>query len=1353
MRVPPTNEDIACADRACQGKLDLGGASPPQLISVARALPEIAERAWFDSDALRVRLRGEIMNAIWPGLVALRTVPTAIPWTVTAAAALEALSILRIEALPSLDGFEAADEIRREWRALQRPRIYALLHGGTAPGRVVWSSLPHGKRLGECVRECQQIAQGLFGNSDDRWALDSPAQGHSRMAAYLLRAAADRYPKAFRGVEPIGITGELNFDGVVVPVEPSGIADKVEQFFRHHPNGTCFLPIKNLPDCPRVRKQPLDEHVSRIFPFWNLTELFIRLGAVLPEKSVTSFFEAVRNTAAHKLVDWRQHERALVDLIELSLKVEPGAVATTWPELMLEARLAQHRARLVLQGPPGAGKSFMLRQLHAALSIGALRLDGPSILIRAKDLPDHNSFPTAVSLELQRTSGACRWSNSEIAAFFDIASSPVVSTTWLLIDGLDEVAAARRERVIGFVRKWPGPVCIATRRIREEIAGSRIVNIAPPATQSVYNMLEKEGRRDLVLALSSLQYPSQPRFPASSVVNQLIETPLGVSLLADAVREIDGLTAMTRHVLLGRGIDALLRRAVRERELEEEAVQIFHLETDSALGATAWAMLVSGAEEFSLKDLRQASTSMNLDGNRLQRLLHTVEVGGVVQPSGADCREFVIRSFAEYCAALFLLQAPDRLELLSEGLPYLGEPSINDVFVQVASQGDPDSVIELLLESNDHPITALDLASGLLLDVNAGQLYEDTIVEVMKRRVALETRFARNEEDQVVPLTSGLTLRIIKRFREIASRHIDVLIDASHPGMRAMIEGIPLLLQPFELPCPIHKEHRARGTDFDLVPSGVTSIIELFLELAGRDPPLRTHLFLWSGLWDDDAIKQLQRLYPDRTYELLENLLDDPVSSVRQEALDAWLRLSTDQDIHPRLAEFMERGDNEVISVLRHVASRCGLSIRREAILRFVLNMDLISSSVKVPRELDKFCDCWDSSVHDVDDAWDLAWDSGVLGWLPDPSKNAWMKSDDEREERGIVQALAFAYAYMMDDPRPEARLGALSVWELIERNRWRRPWSDGYLSRTAPALLRDTYCEIRCKVLDFLVERKVLATALPKMLLFSDDDRERWLAWRYLVQSGRQKVNVEDLVRALRPGAFEYEVEGAPILPDGVLRSISWGVDLIDSDGALKALMDAISSEIVEISFVKRLKIMLKRGPNSKEARSLLKHMARRCHRRKCEITVRDAALDAVCELLEQFLPEGWGPPIDDYYDDYDDDSYDDPEWDYNREVQQLLDTIKSAPDLAEARDQLLAKALEGDESLGIALDALERSGGLKPRHKGPIVAHLRDQPGCADALELFFKASGTEKELFDLWKELAVPWLSVLRGSPPGP
>lgn len=1350
MAIPlPTDDDLARVSRVCAGDLDPRGASPVQMRAVARALPELAERAWFDTGAERVALAHAITGTIWPAVSAMRTMPTIIPWTAMAAGALEALSILRHPSPPDLDG--AAREIARDRQTLRRPGIYALLHGTTA-GRVMRRpSRSHVDHEGE-DGICQDLARTLFGVGEMQWTLDVPAHGRSRMAGYLLRTAAEIYPEAFRPFEPIGVTGELDAGGNVIAVNEDGIPDKVGQFFRQYPGGTCLLPAANLAHRATGRsKHDPGGDALRTFPVRHLIELLIRFGVVLPDNELTAFFEDVRAAAARRVVDWRHQERAVTDLVELSLEVEATKTLADWPRLVAEARHSSSPPRLVLQGPPGAGKSLLLRRLHADLSGGELRLDGPSVFVRAKDMPDRDALATAVSLELQRRLGTSRWSLDQINRFLDPTASPTARSTWLLIDGVDEVNASGRVRVIEVARNWPGPVCLATRRVREEIPHASLVNVPALSATQVEHVLALEGRTDLAGPLVPSRYQPPTQGAAAGVRRELTRTPLGVSLLAAAVGTAAELEGLTRFGLLERGIVTLLRRAVRERELDEHAVNAYHLGGNMAVGALAWRMLTSGAQEFSLHDMREAAHSLGLGASELATLLHTIEAAGVVQPSGAECWEFAIRSFAEYCAARYLMGAPEGLGELETQLSCLGEPSINETVIHVAVSAEPEPVLALLLRAREQPITALDVASAILLEAEPSRIGETTVIEVLRRRLALETRLEQDDERNSLPLSFGRTEAILARYRGVATRHVEELIDASHPGVRTLLCGSPLTLHPTEHHCPIHDRPVKPGADLDLIPSRAQLLIKTFADLARRTPPPRSRLFLGYP-WD--GVKEVSKRDPVRALGVLAGLLHDPVDSVRHAALEEWLGLADDRELLQYLPELMTLPDWDAAEVLRHVAAHRGVSIRREAILRYVLHFGFTPSNCRLSQIVAEVrADTKASRPFSVavEEAWNAAWECGALGWIHDDAVSSLTDRvpDEWRERPHVYESLLFAYAHMLDDPRAEARLRSLIVWHEIKRDRTRRlerwvgPWTHEHLGKIAIPLLADSALAIRVWALARLCDLKSPSGRdLPRECLNADDNLELWLAWRFVIGRDGARFDPEALVDALCPRR-EKPRSTAPSSstnPDWP----TWYALPMTADAARGELLDAAADVCASVEVIEKIKATLHEPHRRKAAQELLRHVALECYRRRDAggDTAKSSTTDEVLALLKPYLPRRWQLAPENY-DDFDEpygEPYDDDNY---AEVERLLDYIRDSDDRAKARDELLVMVLEGKEKAWPAQEALERSGGLKPRHQVPIAEHLLQHPGCVDAIALFLKTGATEADLVWLWEKSGVPWL----------
>lgn len=1104
------------------------------------------------------------------------------------------------------------------------------------------------------------------------------------------------------------------------------------------------MPVKNF------REGFNTPHSASVYPFRHMIELMIRFGVLLKQDRTSALFADIREAATRQVLDWRQRLWSLDELLPLELVGAEGeGAAASWDYFALEARGADGPFRIVLQGPPGAGKSLCLRQFHSKLSAGSLRLDGPSVFIRAKDLCAGHSLGAAVAQELQRSSGSCAWSPEEIHHILESASSPVRGATWLLIDGVDEVPQGERKWLIGYAQWWSGPTCLATRRIREEVPGAWVQTVERLCAPTVATLLRLEGRHDLVGPPDVSHTQVRELSEVAPVLGELTATPLGVSLLAQTVESVERARSMTRQSLIMRGLEALLSRAQEERGLNEELVRSFWNGGDIVVGAAAWNMLVSGHPDFQLSDVRRAAQRLGWRIRDLSDLERVIEYGGFVEPAGAGRWEFAIRSFAEYFAAAFLADLTKRRQAIEAHLARITESSVGEVLVRTAILKEPVEILQVLLAAREHPLTALNLASAIALEVRAEEIPSAVILEILMRRLALETRIETINREDPLHLDRERTGRLLARWPEIVRTHFAEIVAVCHPGVDSLLRGTLDAFVQFELPCSVHETDRAKRIDLDLMPRGARSIAATLRNLRGDSLPVRSELYFARWVPDDTLSARLQQRCSLDLVEQLEVLLVDPAQSIRQVALDMASTLSDATSLRRRLPRLMVYPETEVRYVLRCIAARCGAELRREAILRYVMLYRVIPAEFEVPS-------IWSDATNDAragepfrsatEDLWDLGWDSELLGHLRGEVERV-----GEREVPALCdrseQGLAIAFAMLADDMCWRARLRAVTMWHHFDHGHWTTFASNvmGTIRDRAVGLLADSVREVRMAAMDWLIAHGVACPDhLLGHLLESDSPAERCRAWACRSLEEEVHLDVEELLRVISRTPHRVPL---PIEAVGRPHKMpSWYVAL-DDRAACTRLAERAAPGLLSTPSVIKLRKALKSPEHADSARILLQAIASHLFLRDESVSANlDPSSEKLRSMLHEFhSDEGRGAVSDN---DCDDDHSDTGDVDDRAEGYRLIREVHEMTDDCSVHERLVRVFLTDSERTWVAERAIRLEDELRPEDRNAVSDHLRSHPLCADGVKAFFATGATERDLVELWQSLGLSWADLFPG-----
>jgi hypothetical protein len=670
--------------------------------------------------------------------------------------------------LPLAPDLRAIDGARRSFDALRRPQVHALLRG-TLPARVFQRSPGPASALEpEGAADVRSLLAELGVTADGAgWYLASRAEGRSAMGALFLRAVAHHHAAALAPLGDVGITAELDSTGAFLPV--ADLADKVRRYFAHYPEGTCFVPWAQRETLQVLRPERVGLHDfgsrhqrdplrlttpawSRLIPVASVHHLLAVLGVSWPACGSARALAAARERSG-TVRDWRGRPRDVASLADVPMRRRAdrldeerrfhresvsGLATAAWG---VEDAASLHR--VVLTGRPGSGKSMVMRQLHHALGAGSERLRGPSVLVPARRLLAGRPLSAALADEL-----GVEPADAEAL----LAHRRLAPATWLLIDGLDELPLVDRRRVVGLVADWPGPTVVATRGLPEQLPPGDVVDVEDLETYDARKFLEAEGRSDLAEELGrGARAQRDPTDPLHELRGELARTPLGLSLLAMVWQG----APTSRQQLLRDAVLHLVRRSEAEGQLSSAARRRFEREGLRVLGGAAWRMLRQGRAILGVEDLDFALRDQGLPPSEGDLLHEAVEHGGFVQPVGPGYWEFSHKSFAELAAAHFLVaEGEDRP--WQPPLDALGDPGANEVMLHVAALvDDPAPLIDALLARRDRWLSALRMATRVLLEIGPGSLGTERLLAVLLPRLRLWCALPRPS----APRRSGRTGR------------------------------------------------------------------------------------------------------------------------------------------------------------------------------------------------------------------------------------------------------------------------------------------------------------------------------------------------------------------------------------------------------------------------------------------------------------------------------------------------------------------------------------------------------------------------------------------------------------------
>jgi hypothetical protein len=1062
--------------------------STPVLGRIARALPWVAEDWAARAAPEIVALRDFVETQLWPAARERSTTEPATNWPEVAAACLEAAEVLGLDLDPRAQrggkrqhDFPKLEPLRAE---IGRPRVHVLLPD-RSPTRVLLACTEADVEPATepIIQRCRELARTfLHGAHTPQWRLLEPQpEDLSQMAGLLLRLVAEHHLPDWMARRNLGITGELDDAGQFLPV--TAVVERVRRFFAQYDDGLCLVPVANWTELVRELRPTRDwrensrrlsaRHWERVIPVTSLRQLLVCLGH---ESGPDAELIARLRECARTVMDWRGTCVDAHRLQELSLRPtdsDGGASSDQALGALVEHMRTPGVRGVVLSGVPGSGKSMLLARLFYELNAGELALNGPALLVRARRLGSVGRLTQRLEPELPGIRA------TQLEAL--LAEPNWRGRVWLLIDGLDELGLAERRWLLAEMRTWPGPLIVATRRLRE-------TERVPDMVTREIAELDNSQREALWRLFEGAYLDGRPRYeswrdsagPQERIWQDLGRTPLGVSLLA----AIPDLTEPAqRSKMLYRAILHLMERAEVEKQISPDVRRSFERRGLRFAGAAAWYMLRGEGAVLQLEALEWATRRLALDSAEEDLLSQGLDASGFVQQIGTGEREFSHKCFAELCAALFLEQEE---ELIRELWPRVGDPGIDEVVLHLAMRaGNATPYLRELLAARERPLSSLALAMRLLVECQ--QAATSLTMELLIRRIRLLTRFA----GWTLPADLGHVgplWQVLKRWSAQLEPHVAELVAAFPEDVRSWLyEETP-------------RADNERYGWLDDRERQCRDMAERLHDALRFSIPLRNLLrFKHRG-------EVLARWPRERLSREIAVLREDPEPEVRDAARELWVEMAPVAYLLPLLdVSVRAQYQQYVTRILQRVVESGTRLEQREALIRaglasFGFRYWSESSEMHLTALLEdsRFPSLLQASHQTLPGAawwlerWSWAWRLGFLG----------------AESYGNASALEELYAQFLLDATAEARWRALvALRSLHSKEASDRATPAEGVARVAASirpLIHDDARSVRVEAVICLLalgDTVFVSELLP--LCASVDDGERWVAWHAALTTG----------------------------------------------------------------------------------------------------------------------------------------------------------------------------------------------------------------------------------------------------------
>lgn len=617
--------------------------------TLAERLPRLVDTAIARGHSRLGEARSAIPGSVWRALVDAQAGATGEGWAEVVASVAVAIDLLRQELPQEVRAhIMRFPQIEAAFRRLLLPfERYALLVGG--PGQVVRAHVDAFGAFGP-LPLCPGRIEDQPGLA---WVLDAPmfdGRSHTLLLALL---ALDAQKRVLPDDVAIAATGELAEDGLTVrPV--NGFEEKVAAWRAAHPHGLLIsAPPPTAPPMSVTAPREPERHGG---DDWIV-------GGTLDEiiEKLRMFGRAHRE--ARRVTTWNGSVRTLDQLApwQFESRGVAGTTSTRWRfpfrsggcvETQVAEALSGEEAPqgIVIRGAPGTGKSLLLEVLHDAFIAGASGRLGYAVTVRAADL--------ARDLDGESRDGALltAWAGLSSEALHALGR---MGRLFVLIDGLDEIDDASLARIGGWLRK-SGTRYLATARptrTLDSMPAYGECEIASLSLDAARALLRGEGRADLAaLVPDRVDHRREAQLPAE--VTALLDTPLGISLLAAATSPSTDLRDINPAALYERVFESLLAHGARSGRLEPEAARSLQ-RGGRGVGARLALRWLRDGREISREAVRVEVESAGYLGESADRLVEALEFGHLLVP-GAEGFSFAHRTLAEWLAACGLKDLVER---------------------------------------------------------------------------------------------------------------------------------------------------------------------------------------------------------------------------------------------------------------------------------------------------------------------------------------------------------------------------------------------------------------------------------------------------------------------------------------------------------------------------------------------------------------------------------------------------------------------------------------------------------------------------------------------------------------------
>jgi hypothetical protein len=596
---------------------------------IARQVPQlIADRLVRPVERdLRAQWAARFVQGLWPALQAERGHRWDLGWDELIAGFAVGIELLTQELPASIRLSIEGTPAQPLWERWRRPyaRYALLLDGGIQICRVFVTASR--LTLGEPVEKT--VA----------WRHDGPAF-HGRSHTLLLALMAKGILPETLG--PLAATGELDTDGRTVrPVQ--GLVQKVKAWRHAFPEGMLITgPLGHLSekDWQALAERRGFGSINAVltgswFTGGSMAELAEKLNA--PASIIKRWDGSVLDTAG--IAEAR---------IECDSKEAPNAVLG---DALLDAGWAasQHgkaeggKRGILIEGPPGAGKSTLSRILEQRFRAGLLGTLGFGVRRSARELAeDLRQVPSRkwpVLLAIREPERRTLFEELE-------RTGRLVP----IVDGLDELGGPQLREVAALLRGSPGWWMATSRPVPSILTAlppAWRLQVQEPSQQEGRKLLTGAGRADLAERLYG-DHSLRPGLPSSLVA--LTRTPLHLTLLAQVVREGEDLEQLADHTLYHRVFGGLLDQALAEQRLTEHGARKLRELQVEVIGelALVWLWEPRGYLDGAAVDLVLDEAGFK----PLERpeFVRALEFGHLLAPAG-DFWDFAHRTVAEWAAS------------------------------------------------------------------------------------------------------------------------------------------------------------------------------------------------------------------------------------------------------------------------------------------------------------------------------------------------------------------------------------------------------------------------------------------------------------------------------------------------------------------------------------------------------------------------------------------------------------------------------------------------------------------------------------------------------------------------------